>query len=180
MQRLGYALGQLLLNGEDVRDLTVVPLRPHMRVPVGIDELRHDADTIGGSTNAPLEDVTHRECLGDLTQRAVRAAKCRHGGSRGHLERRDLAQLCDDVLRHPVREVLVFAIIGQARKWQHRDTVLRRCGAIERARTRGGERPGEILRGHPRVYGFEKRPDRVETVFGIELQGPEDRLVHLV
>ena len=57
----------LILDREDVFQLSVVALGPAVRAGGGIDELRRDADTVAGATDAAFEDVANAELAADLS-----------------------------------------------------------------------------------------------------------------
>ncbi len=51
--------GDLILYLEEVLHLTIVALRPQMEAVSNIDELHRDADPVGGTADAALEDIRH-------------------------------------------------------------------------------------------------------------------------
>src|SRR5262245_60612670 len=59
--------GQLILDGENVLELTVVALGPAMGAGHGIDELHGDTNPVTTATNAALQDVTHSQLAPHLT-----------------------------------------------------------------------------------------------------------------
>src|SRR5205085_9042378 len=61
------ALGELILNGENVLDRAVVTLRPDVVAVARIDQLRRDAHTIPGLAHAAFENVAYAELTSDLT-----------------------------------------------------------------------------------------------------------------
>src|SRR5262245_17318635 len=63
----GNRAGQLILDREDVLELTVVALGPAMGAGYGIDELHGDANPITAAANAALQDVAHSELAPYLT-----------------------------------------------------------------------------------------------------------------
>ena len=62
----GDALGDLVLEVEEVVDDAVVAVGPEMRAGNGVDELRGDAHPVAGLAQAPFEDVAHAEGARDL------------------------------------------------------------------------------------------------------------------
>ena len=59
--------GDLILYLEEVLHLTIVALRPQMEAVSDINELHRDADPVGGTPDATLEDVRHIELRPDFT-----------------------------------------------------------------------------------------------------------------
>ena len=68
MDRPHDCLGHLILDGEDVLQLAVVPLRPDVLVFDGVDQLRGDPDARAGPAHRSLDHIAHAELLADLFQ----------------------------------------------------------------------------------------------------------------
>ena len=64
-QRGGHGRGNLVLHGEDIAQLAIEPLAPHVPAIDGRDQLRRDANALAGAPDAALEHVRHVERLGD-------------------------------------------------------------------------------------------------------------------
>ena len=143
--------GDLILHGEDVAQLAVVPLGPDMLASRGVDELTGDTNSPAGSPDAALEDVTDAEFLGDPADV--------HGSSlvgEGRVARDDeepaqAGQCRDDVLGDPVREVVLLRIathVGERQdgdRWgvgdlrgSRRRRVEGRCRRLRRAQLQPG------------------------------------------
>src|SRR5215469_11591437 len=58
--------GDLILHGEDVTQIAVVPFRPDVLPGLGVNELSRHADPATGGSHAAFEDVTDRQVQGDL------------------------------------------------------------------------------------------------------------------
>src|SRR6185369_10556933 len=58
VQRAGDAVGDLILEREDVRDRPVESLRPDMGRSVGFNKLDRDAYVIGDPANAAFQDIS--------------------------------------------------------------------------------------------------------------------------
>ncbi len=58
----------LVLDGENVCDVTVVTLGPEVVVRTGIDELRRDAESVTGLANAPFQYIPNPEIATDLLE----------------------------------------------------------------------------------------------------------------
>ena len=79
----------LLLNFEDVLDISIVSLRPHLVSIAGIDQLSVDPHALTHSTDASLQDRLHVESLADLSHVQRLALERESGCARGDLERRN-------------------------------------------------------------------------------------------
>ena len=71
--RLGLELlrdcfGDLTLNGEHIRQIAIVGLRPEVRVGSRVDQLRVDADTVAVALHAAFKHMGNAELLADLAQ----------------------------------------------------------------------------------------------------------------
>ena len=65
--------GELVLDGEDVVELSIVRLRPEVIAVRGIDELRHDSQLATLAADAPFQHRADGELLGDLEDAQVLA-----------------------------------------------------------------------------------------------------------
>src|SRR5215468_2660688 len=61
LDRGGNAPGDLVLEGKDIGQFTIVTIRPQVMAARGLDELGGDANTIGGPPHAAFEHVAHTE-----------------------------------------------------------------------------------------------------------------------
>jgi hypothetical protein len=60
--------GDLLLDGEDVAELTVVGFRPEVVAAGGVDELDGDPQAVVGLADAALEDAVDAQPVADLAE----------------------------------------------------------------------------------------------------------------
>src|SRR5215472_8191107 len=60
------ALRYLVLQGENVAKVSVIPLRPEVAAGRAVDELHIDPDPIRRLANAPLKEISHVQPLSDL------------------------------------------------------------------------------------------------------------------
>src|SRR3989442_1083750 len=132
------------LDGEHIRELTVIRLRPEVSVGLCVDELRHDPHPIADPPHAAFEECRGLESRPDLFQALLPLLERHHRRARDHLEGADLRQMGDDVFRDPVGEVLVLRVRAEIEERQDRDG--RRSGG-----GRCGERLGERDRRRPAV-----------------------------
>jgi hypothetical protein len=136
----------VVLNGEDVGQLPIEPLRPEVPAGGRVDELRGDPDPAAGLADAALEDMTHAEALADLADIDVLALEG-EGRVAGDDEKlRQLRQRGDDVLGNAVSEIFLLGIAAHVGERQHGD---RRAGGL--GRLSRGERGlvSRVARGAP-------------------------------
>ena len=126
----------VVLDGEDVGELPVEPLRPKVAAGGCVDELGGDPDPAAGLAHAPFEHMAHAEALADLADVDVLALERESRIAGDDEELRELRQRGDDVLGNAVGEIFLFGIPAHVGEGQHGD---RRMGGLDR-RGRGGQR----------------------------------------
>ena len=57
--RADYALGQLILDGEDIIKVPVIPLTPNLAAACCVQQLRRDTNSVPSLAHAALQDVPH-------------------------------------------------------------------------------------------------------------------------
>ncbi len=130
-------LRDVVLHGEDVRQLAVVGLRPEMRVRRHLDQLRGDPHAIAGLADAALEQVRDAELLGDRRDVGARALEAPRRRARRHAQALDLREDVQQFLGQSVGEVLVLLVAAHVDERQHRD---RRHARVERREQRAQRR----------------------------------------
>ena len=86
--------GNLTLNGEHVRQIAIVGLRPEMRIGPRVDQLRVDADTVASALHAAFKHMGDAELLPDLAQVAFASGLVLHDRSAtDHFQVRDLREV---------------------------------------------------------------------------------------
>src|SRR6516164_9910664 len=85
--RAGDALGDFVLDGKHVGQLTVVSVGPEMVPGFGIDQLRRYPDPIAGTTDAAFDHVAHAELARHLADVHGRALVSERRTPRNHKER---------------------------------------------------------------------------------------------
>src|SRR5437762_3422202 len=78
LELVSNRLCDLALNGEHIREIAIVSLRPKMRVISCIDQLRINAHAIGCALYAALEHMRHSKFFADFAQIAFYAALIVH------------------------------------------------------------------------------------------------------
>ncbi len=86
-----------------------------------IDELRSDANAVAGFADAAFEDVAHAELAGDLLYIDGAALVGEAAVARDDEEPADSRQRRDDLLDHPVGEILLLGVAAQIGEGQHGD-----------------------------------------------------------
>jgi len=85
------------------------------------DELRGHPNAIAGLANAPFEDVSDIEDLGDPADVFLLPPECKRRRSRNDLQSGRLDQQVDDLFGQPIAEVFVLRVRAQVREGQHRN-----------------------------------------------------------
>ncbi len=73
LKLIGYHLGNLALDGKNIREVAVIGLTPEMRVVAGIDQLRIHSHMIRDTLHASFQYICDAELLADLAQIALHA-----------------------------------------------------------------------------------------------------------
>ena len=121
LQRFGNRPCDFVLNGEDVRHLTVVPLGPEMAAVSSRNELCGHAKATSGFADAPFENGRHSQHVGDSTHVLVLAFEGERRRAGDHLEARNSRQGVDDLFGQAVAEVFVLLVAAHVLERQHRD-----------------------------------------------------------
>lgn len=98
----------LVLNGENVRQLTVEPLGPKLISVAGVDQLGGDPEPIAHLLDTTLEEGVDVEPPSDLTKIHGLASEGERGPAGDHEETLDMRQCVDELLRQPLTEVIVL------------------------------------------------------------------------
>ena len=106
MQSFDDIAGDLVLNDEDVFELSVVGFGPEIEAVLHFDELGTDPKLIAGFADTALENVVDTETLPDLLDAECAAI--------------DLGQCADQLLGEAIGEVLVVGIAAQVVERQDR------------------------------------------------------------
>ena len=59
-------MGDLVLNGENISQITIITVGPDVTAIFPVNELAGDADTGAGLSHAPFQDKVHAETFGSL------------------------------------------------------------------------------------------------------------------
>ena len=101
----GDALGDAVLEREDLGEGAVVALGPEVRARRAVHQLGADPEPVAGAPDGPPEQVAHAELLRHRARVAAAVAEEERGRARENGERPEAPERRDDVLRHPVGEV---------------------------------------------------------------------------
>jgi hypothetical protein len=129
----GDALGDLILNREDLGQFAIVVFGPDLGSRDRIDEQRRDADAVGRAPHAPLQDVAHAEVPRDLLDVDGAPLEGKAGVAGDDEEPSKFRQRGDDVFGDPVGKVFLLDIAAQVHERQHRDRRLVRQGVMVRS-----------------------------------------------
>ncbi len=111
----------LILNREDVAELTIEPLGPEGHVGGHIHELHVDAQRPARPEHRSLEHDRRGELLRHVPQIAGAALEVERRGARSDVEAVDDGEVADDFVRQSVRKVLAVGLGAQVLQRQHRD-----------------------------------------------------------
>ena len=94
LELLRDCFGDLTLNGEHVRQIAIVGLRPEMRIGPRVDQLRVHADTLANALHAAFKHMGDTELLADLAQVAFASSLVlRDRSATDHFQVRDLREV---------------------------------------------------------------------------------------
>src|SRR6185437_3568340 len=99
----------LILDGEQIADGSVVSLSPDIRPVCSISELCVDAEAIGVAPHAALQNIANAELAADLLEVGDAAPPDEAGIARDHEQPPDTRQPGDDVIDHTIGEPARFA-----------------------------------------------------------------------
>ena len=108
----------LVLDGEDVREIPVKPGAPQLIAGLRIHQLRRDPDTLVDPPDGTLDDVVDAQPRRDVVQFAGSAPESETRGTRRHLEPTVLGEAVQDVLADAIGEVLVSRISARVHERQ--------------------------------------------------------------
>src|SRR5208282_6860557 len=111
LQRAGDPRRDLVLQGEQVADITVEPLGPELRTGFGIDELNVDPYLVGGPLDAALEDVTHAQFSADPLDIIVSLVG-ESGVAGDHQASLDARDVGRQIFRDPISEILLPRVVA--------------------------------------------------------------------
>src|SRR5262249_50029033 len=108
-------------ESENIRQVTLEPVRPDVRPRNGINQLPRDANFPRCSANRPLKDIAHAKPASDLLyvdgfafERKARVASDDEQPS-------EPRKRGDDFLNHAVGKILLFGIAAHVLERQHGD-----------------------------------------------------------
>ena len=157
LQRLDDRFRDLVLQREDVAQVAVVALGPDVVAGGAIDQLRGDAHAAARLAHAALEHVLHLELARHLRHVDELALVHERAVARDDGQRRDLAQVGDDVLGDAVAEVLLLGIAAHVDERQHADADP--CGS-RRGAGAGACRAGAAVSRNHRAQRPQQRLER--------------------
>ena len=114
----------LVLHGEDVINLAVKPVRPHVAARLGIGELHGNSDPVGRLAQAPGHDVPGAKFLTDLLHRGRPSLEGEGRATWRHREMADLGEAGDEVFGDAIGQKILIRVrahILERQNGQHRD-----------------------------------------------------------
>ena len=119
LQGIRNRLRDIILDGENVSHLAVIPFRPEMRLIGYLNELSGDPNAIARSPDAAFENRSYSEPLTDGAQILFLAAKGKCRCASDHPQLRNLGKSVDNLFGQAVAEVLVFLVGAQVHEGEH-------------------------------------------------------------
>ena len=115
---IGNGSRHVALERQGVPQFTLIALGPQVPVRGTLDQLRGDADLVAGTQDGAFHDGVHVQLTSDLRQRLPRVFVRHHRRARDHAQRADLAEVRNQLVGHPVGEVVLRRIAREALQWQ--------------------------------------------------------------
>lgn len=197
-----------VLQREDVRERSVVAVRPLLVAAGCLDQLHVDADLIAGATHAALDHVADAEGARGLRNVDGAVAVAEGRVARDHRQAVDLRQVGHQVFGDAVGEIELLRIVAHVLERQHQDRSRRSVDRIARCRSReqpdrqrdghGASRGRDLVRAAPafaihggrrgrrlrRIGGGRDTPDRhanaLEQALGLGLRLDAERPLQMI
>ncbi len=109
------------MQDEQIARVVVEPVGPQMRGGFGIDQLGVDADPVARPADTSFENVSYPQLVADLLRIDPLVLISERGVTRDHEHIRKSRQIGCQILRDPVREILLLTIVAEVRKGQDDD-----------------------------------------------------------
>src|SRR6266851_643948 len=124
LQLFRNRLCDVALNGECVRELTIVSLPPEMPAVVRIDQLRVHAYTIGGPLNASSHHVGYAELAAYLAQIARDPTFVLHNArATDHFQIGDFCEIGQNFVLHAIGKMGALLVVTEILERQDGDTL---------------------------------------------------------
>ena len=117
-QRLGDTFRDLVLDHEDVFQLSVETLAPEMRATRNGHQLSRDTQVIVGLANAALEHRFDPELSADSSHVSAAFLKFKRRRSSDHPELPDIGEGVEDLFRHAFAKIPLVTLRAHVDKWQ--------------------------------------------------------------
>ena len=122
-QRIGDGPCDVLLDGKDVVQLTVVGFRPQVVAIVSLDQLGGDAHPVASLAHAAFQHMRDPELRGDVRDIPGVALEVERRGAAGHVQAPHLGELVEQLLRNAVGKILLVLFRTHVDEGQHSDGV---------------------------------------------------------
>src|SRR5262249_2994666 len=100
----------LLLNGEDVFQVTIEIIRPELKTGRTINQLSGDPHAIGSFAHAAFEQVANAELAPNLLDVLLSSFEARDRGARSYLKTVNVRELGNNFFGDAIDEVLILRI----------------------------------------------------------------------
>ena len=115
------ALGDLVLQGEEVRHVGVVAMGPDLQAGRGVAQLGPDPEVLPRAPDAAVEHVAHAEVAADLLRVDRLAAVGERRGAGRDEQPPQAREAGDDVLGEALGEILLAGVLAEVGEGQHGD-----------------------------------------------------------
>ena len=115
------ALGNLVLNGEDVGEVSVIALGPDVRSGSCINQLCRDANPVRRFPHAAFQHITYPQLAAHLLYVDGAPLVSEAGVPSDDKEPPHSRQCRDDVIHNPVREILLLGVAAHVLERQDRN-----------------------------------------------------------
>ena len=169
-----HAARDLVLHGEDVVELAVVPFRPELVAAGGVDELCGDTEARAGGAHAALEHGGDTELATDFADVTRVPLELEGQSARGNPHALERGERGDQLLGHALAEVVLVLARAEVAERQHgnrRQQLRRRC-------RRQGHRGEGRRRGDAQEVGEQAGDRRVAVVALARQRAADHHLEH--
>lgn len=111
----------LILNGENVRKITIVPFRPKMPPCRAFDKLSRNSQAIAGPSDTSFQQILYAKFLCDPLKVFRLSAVRKACMPPDHEKARYFAEVGDDVLGNAFGKKFLLGISAQIIEWQDRN-----------------------------------------------------------
>ena len=151
-------LRNLLLQGENIPELTVVFLRPNVFVGGAANQLYRDTNPVSLAYNRSFHQGVHLQFFSNLRRGNVGILEAHHRGAGDDAQAADHGQAPDKLLSHAVGKIVLCRVAGEVLQRQHCQgfeacvhRLLGACAAMQRPDNRQQRDKGNSSQQQPKA-----------------------------